>query len=86
MLASVLTSDRAIQINIQIVRVFAKMRELLLTHKDILVKIEQIHRKLAEHDNNILLIFEYIKRLEEDKVQESNQKGRKQIGFKQSEK
>jgi hypothetical protein len=41
------------------------MREMLLDHKDILLKLEQMQQKLAEHDNKILLVFEYIKQLEQ---------------------
>ena len=63
MLASVLNSDIAIEVNIQIVRVFAKMRELLSIHKDILLHLEKIERRLSKHDEQILSIFEYIKRL-----------------------
>jgi len=66
MLSSVLNSDPAIKVNIQIIRIFTKMREMLLAHKDILLQIEQMQQKLAEHDNNIILIFEYIKQLEEE--------------------
>ncbi len=66
MLSSVLNSDRAIQVNIQIIRIFTKMREILLAHKDVVSKLEQMQYKLAEHDNNILLIFEYIKQLEQE--------------------
>ncbi len=40
------------------------MREMLLAHKDILLQLEQMQHKLAEHDNNILLIFKYIKQLD----------------------
>ncbi|HMK27647.1 MAG TPA: ORF6N domain-containing protein [Chitinophagaceae bacterium] len=63
MLASVLNSERAIEVNIQIVRVFTKMRELLLTHKDILLQLEKIEKKLSGHDEDILLIFKYLKQL-----------------------
>src|SRR5450432_992063 len=63
MLASVLNSDRAIEVNIQIVRIFTQMREMLLTHKDILLKLEQIERKVAAHDEDIQLIFKYLKQL-----------------------
>ena len=45
MLSSVLNSPTAIDVNIQIIRVFTKMRELILTHKDILIKLEQIEKK-----------------------------------------
>ena len=82
MLASVLNSERAIKVNIQIIRIFNKMREMLEAHKDILLQIEQIHHKLADHDTNILLIFEYIKQLEEEKQQMTNQQNRKRIGYK----
>ena len=64
MLSSVLYSDRAIKVNIQIIRIFAKMREMLLAQKDVVSQLEQMQNKLAEHDNNILLIFEYLKQLE----------------------
>jgi len=86
MLSSVLNSDRAIAVNIQIIRVFTKMREMLETHKDILQKIDQLQRKEIEQDEKIMLIFEYIKQLEKSKQQELDQKNRKQIGYKRSNK
>ncbi len=76
MLASVLNSERAIEVNIQIVRVFTKMRELLLTHKDILLQLEKIERKLSGHDEDILLIFKYLKQL-----LDPPQPPRRKIGF-----
>ena len=57
MLASVLNSNRAIQVNIQIVRIFNKMRQLFSSQKEILYKIEQLEKKGLEHDEKILLIF-----------------------------
>ena len=73
MLASILNSDRAININVQIVRVFIKMREMLASHKEILHRLEKIEYKLVEHDDQILLIFEYLKQLELTKLQELDQ-------------
>ncbi len=81
MLSSVLNSDRAILVNIQIIRIFTKMREMLLTHRDILEKLSQIEQKLTDHDDKILLIFEYLKQLEQDRQQQLEQKERKRIGF-----
>ena len=81
MLSSVLNSDRAIKVNIQIIRIFTKIRELLLAHKDILLQLEHMQQKIAEHDNNILLIFEYIKELEQEKQKKTVQQNRKRIGF-----
>jgi len=61
MLASVVNSERAIQVNIQVVRVFTRMRELLASHKELLHKLEKMAYKLTEHDDQILVIFEYQK-------------------------
>ena len=63
MLASVLNSDRAIEVNIQIVRIFTRMRELLMSNQEILLKLEQLERKLNSHDDDIQMIFKYLKQL-----------------------
>jgi ORF6N domain len=82
MLSSVLNSDRAILVNIQIMRVFTKMRALLDSHKEILRKLESIEKKDVEQDDKILLIFEYLKQLEQARQEETIIKERKRIGFK----
>jgi hypothetical protein len=84
MLSSVLNSDRAIQVNIRIIRIFSRMRNLLSTHKDILQKLEEIDKKDMEQDEKILLIFGYLKQLEKSKKEESEFKHRRKIGFKQN--
>ena len=53
MLSSVLNSETAIEVNIQIIRIFTRMRELLSTHKDILVKLEQVENQLLKHDTRM---------------------------------
>ena len=63
MLSSVLNSERAILVNIHIIRIFTKLREMLLTHKDILLKLEKLERKAMQHDGDIKLIFKYLKEL-----------------------
>jgi phage regulator Rha-like protein len=63
MLASVLNSERAIEVNIQIIRVFNQMREALLNYKDILLKLEQLEKKVTAHDQNIQVIFTALKKL-----------------------
>ena len=63
MLASVLNSDSAIEVNIQIVRILPRWKELLLTHKDILLKLEQAEKKMNKHGDDIQLIFKYLKQL-----------------------
>ena len=63
MLSSVLNSETAIRVNIQIIRVFTRMREMIITHKDILIQLEKMERKLTGHDEDIQLIFQYLKQL-----------------------
>ncbi|MBU0489790.1 MAG: ORF6N domain-containing protein [Bacteroidetes bacterium] len=82
MLSSVLNSHRAVQANMLIIRVFAKMREMLLTHKELFLEIEQVKNQLTDHDNKFLLIFEYLKQFEQAKQQQLEQENRKQIGYK----
>jgi len=79
MLSSVLNSERAIRVNIQIIRVFTRMREMIMTHKDILLQLEKIEKKLSGHDEDIQLIFKYLKQL-----LNPPQQPRKRIGFKTS--
>jgi hypothetical protein len=63
MLSSVLNSERAIKVNIQIMRIYTKMREMLMTNQEILLKLEQLERKVDGHDENIQVIFAYLKQL-----------------------
>jgi hypothetical protein len=83
MLSSVLNSDRAIQVNIAIIRVFTKMRNLLSSHKEILRKLEQIENKDLDQDKKIALIFGYLKQLEKSKKDDTGFRERRKIGFKQ---
>ena len=82
MLSSVLNSKQAIAINIQIMRVFASMRELFETNREILKKLDYLERKDIEQDNKIILIFKYLKKLEQTKQKDFEQKRRNPIGFK----
>jgi hypothetical protein len=82
MLSSVLSSERAITVNILIIRIFTKMRAILSTHNEILQKLEQLEKKDIEHDDKIMLIFEYLKQFEQTKQQELEQKNRRKIGYK----
>ena len=85
MLSSVLNSDLAIKVNIRIMRVYTKIRNMLSTHKDLLLKFEELEAKLSTHDDQFLLIFEYLKQFEETKQQQFEQVNRKKIGFKNPE-
>jgi len=63
MLSSILKSDRAIQVNIQIVRVFTRLRQMLATHKELAQKLVEHEQIIAQHDNEIANIFEAIHQL-----------------------
>lgn len=63
MLASVLNSDRAIEVNVQIVRIFTQMREMLMTNQEILLKLEQLERQVVRNSDDIQLIFSALKEL-----------------------
>jgi len=60
MLSSVLNSDRAIEVNIAIMRAFVKLREILSTHKDLARKLTELERK---YDENFRVVFEAIRQL-----------------------
>ncbi|MDO8675090.1 MAG: ORF6N domain-containing protein [Candidatus Omnitrophota bacterium] len=63
MLSSVLNSDRAIEVNIQIMRVFVRLKELIMSRKDLARKIVDLERKFGEHDAKIIHIFDAIRQL-----------------------
>ena len=74
MLSSVLNSKRAVQVNIQIMRTFTRLREMLMSHKNLKEKIEKIE---AKYDKQFKAVFEAIKQLIVQK-----EKPREEIGFK----
>ena len=85
MLSSVLKSKMAISVNIQIIRVFTRMRAMLESHKEILKKLEMLEKKDIELDEKVSLIFEYLKELEQTKQEETEFYQRKRIGFRSKE-
>jgi ORF6N domain-containing protein len=77
MLSSVLNSKQAIQVNIQIMRIYTRIREMLISHKDILLLVEQVEKKLIKQDQKIETLFAYLSRFIE-----KEEKPRKAIGYK----
>ncbi len=63
MLSSVLNSKKAVQVNIQIMRTFTKLREMMLSYKDLQKKIEAMEKRHAKHDEHFQLIFKTIKEM-----------------------
>ena len=76
MLSSILRSKRAVQVNIEIMRVFVKLRHVVSTHKELAVKFSKLERKIEKHDESIDAIFEAIRQL-----MTPPEKPRKKIGF-----
>lgn len=79
MLSGVLSSDRAIAVNIQIMRIFTRIRQMLSDNTELRLEVEKIKKKLDNHDKNMEIVFQYL-----DELIEKNEtpKPRKQIGFK----
>ncbi len=63
MLSSVLNSERAVQVNIAIMRAFVKLREILSTHKELAYKLAELEQKIEKHDEEIKAIFDAIRQL-----------------------
>ncbi len=78
MLSSVLSSKRAIQVNIQIMRIYAKLRGIVIDQKDILIKLEQLERTVDKHDQDIKVVFAYL-----NELLDPQQEPRRKIGFSQ---
>lgn len=88
MLSSVLNSATAVAINIQVIRVFNKMRELVASHKDVLLALEKLRGKVSRNSRDIKVIFNYLKKMENDEsdrrlfTQIAASKPRQTVGFK----
>jgi len=65
MLSSVLNSERAIQVNVVIMRAFVKIREMLSVYKELMNKLNELEKKVEKHDVEIGSIFEAIRQLME---------------------
>ena len=76
MLSSVLHSQRAIQVNIAIMRAFVKLREVLATHKELAQKFKELEHRVGRHDEEIQAIFDAIRQL-----MSPPQKPKGKIGF-----
>ena len=78
MLSGVLNSKRAITVNIQIMRMYLKMREIQFANKDIQIKLTELENKVGNQDQSIQQLFEYLRQL----IHQENEP-RKRIGFKE---
>jgi hypothetical protein len=76
MLSSVLNSSKAIQVNIALMRVFLKLRQLSLAHKDLALRLEKIERDTKGHSEQIHTIFEILQQ-----IIATDKKPKRHIGF-----
>jgi len=79
MLSSVLNSSRAIKVNIQIIRIFTRIRQMLVDNTELRLEVEKIKTKLDNQGKNMEVVFRYLDELIDRKVEP---KPRKRIGFK----
>lgn len=81
MLSSVLKSDRAVQVNIAIMRAFVQMRELAASNRELSRRIDDLEKKHARHDQQFVAVFEAIR-----EMVTPAEKPRRKIGFGQGDK
>jgi len=79
MLSSVLNSETAIEVNIQIIRIFTRIRQMLNEHTELRLEVEKIKKKLDNQDKNMEVVFHYLDKLLENKDQPELE--RKSIGY-----
>jgi hypothetical protein len=77
MVASVLNSERAVDVSVYVVRAFVKLREMLGTHKKLAQQLAQLERRIESHDSRIQSLFEAIRQLMEPPISRT-----RRIGFK----
>jgi hypothetical protein len=84
-LSSVLNSERAINVNIQIIRLFISMRKILLSNLKLINELKTLEDEIKNHDDKIKLIFAYLEKLEQERQKDIYFSKRAKIGFKQKE-
>ena len=82
MLSSVLKSKRAKEMNIAIMRTFVALRKMAINYSEITSALDDIRKRVSGHDEQMNLIFEYLKQFEQTKQNEVFQKDRIKIGYK----
>ena len=76
MLSSVLNSQRAVEVNISIIRAFVQLRRMISTNKELALKLKELEERLNNHEEKIMVIFEAITQLIEE-----DEKPKKKIGY-----
>jgi hypothetical protein len=81
MLSGVLNSNKAIQMNIAIMRAFVEIRKVLLTENDIKEQLRQIKERVGEHDAQLNQIYDALENLLDEKAAQRKWEERPRIGF-----
>jgi RNA binding exosome subunit len=82
MLSGILNSDKAIAMNIAIMRAFVEIRRILIQETDLRIQLNQIRERLGEHDTQLNAIYEAMENLLDEKAAQKKFEERKRIGFK----
>ena len=82
MLSSVLSSDKAINVNIAIMRAFVEVRHVLLLQSDMRAQLKQIKERIGEHDVQLNQIYDALENLLDEKAAQRKWDDRERIGFK----
>jgi len=81
MLSSVLHTDKAIQMNIAIMRAFVEIRRFILSHAELAIQMEELKKQVTNHDDQLAQIYSTMQSLIEEKIQEKKWEDREMIGF-----
>lgn len=82
MLSGILSSDKAINMNIAIMRAFVAIRRATVLHMDIHEQLKEIKQRISEHDSQLSGIYDAIENLLDEKAEQKTWENRKRIGFK----
>jgi phage regulator Rha-like protein len=82
MLSGILNSDKAINMNIAIMRAFVEIRRLVLQQMDIKEQLKEIRKRLGEHDSQLNQIYDAMENLLDEKAAQKKLENRERIGFK----
>jgi hypothetical protein len=84
MLSGILNSDKAINMNIAIIRAFVEVRKVLLRQTDLKEQLKEIKERLGEHDAQLNQIYDAMENLLDEKAAQKKWDARERIGFKKS--
>ncbi len=82
MLSGILNSDRAINMNIAIMRAFVEVRKILLRQADLKEQLNELRDRVGSHDEQLNQIYDAIENLLDEKSEQKKWKERERIGFK----